>query len=41
MNLFDQPFADEDNYFVLMKKPGENIVLKVNSEGYVDFFKNI
>lgn len=41
MNLFDTPFEDEDNYFVQLSKGDKQIILRVNMEGEVSFFKTI
>ncbi|MBI3720137.1 MAG: hypothetical protein HY252_16275 [Sphingobacteriales bacterium] len=41
MNLYDTPFEDEDNYFVELSKGDKKIILRVNMEGQVSFFKNI
>jgi hypothetical protein len=39
MNLFGKQFEDEDNYFVELKKDNKEIVVQVDPEGYVYFFK--
>lgn len=41
MILYGTRFEDEDNYFVSIKNSKETIVLKVNMEGEVSFFKKI
>ena len=41
MMLYGQQFDDEDNYFVELKKGDKEIVLKVNMEGNVSFFKQL
>ena len=40
MSLFNQSFADEDNYFPLLIKDSKEIILKVSPEGDVSFFGN-
>ena len=40
MSLFNQSFADEDNYFPLLIKDSKEIILKVSPEGNVSFFGN-
>jgi hypothetical protein len=41
MILYSQQFADEDNYFVELQKGDKKIVLQVNMEGEVYFFKQL
>jgi hypothetical protein len=41
MVLYGTSFEDEDNYFVSLKNNKETIVLKVNMEGTVSFFKKM
>ncbi|HVZ57156.1 MAG TPA: hypothetical protein VG870_10895 [Chitinophagaceae bacterium] len=41
MVMYGIPVADEDNYFVLLRKPGENLVVKVSPTGTVSYFKKI
>lgn len=41
MVLYGNSFEDEDNYFVEMKNTDKTIVLQVNMEGSVSFFKDI
>jgi hypothetical protein len=41
MILYGNSFEDEDNYFVEMTNNGKTIVLQVNMEGLVTFFKDI
>lgn len=41
MVLYNTPFQDEDNYFVSLKSSKETIILKVNMEGEVSFFKKV
>ena len=41
MELYNTIFDDEDNYFVSMKNDKETIVLKVNMEGAVSYFKKL
>jgi hypothetical protein len=38
MLLWETPFDDEDNYFVVLSKESNNIILKVNLRGDVVFF---
>lgn len=39
--LYGSQFADEDNYFVVLKKENHKIVIQVNSVGRVFFFKEL
>lgn len=41
MELYNTVFDDEDNYFVSMKNDKETIVLKVNMNGDVSYFKKL
>ena len=41
MILYGNSFEDEDNYFVEMTNNNKTIVLQVNMEGLVSFFKDI
>lgn len=41
MYLYGSQFEDADNYFVELNKSGKSIVLMVNQEGLVTFFKEI
>jgi len=41
MELYNTVFDDEDNYFVSMQNDKEAIVLKVNMEGDVSYFKKL
>jgi hypothetical protein len=41
MILYGNEFEDEDNYFVEMTNGRKTIVLQVNMEGNVSFFKDI
>jgi hypothetical protein len=41
MVLYETQFEDADNYFVLLTKGTKKIVLQVNSEGTVFFFKEL
>jgi hypothetical protein len=41
MILYNQPFEDEDNYFVELQKDNKGIILKVNMNGDVSFFKQL
>ena len=41
MTLYGDTFADEDNYFVELSNNNKNIVLQVNMEGLVTFFKDL
>jgi len=41
MILYDQQFDDADNYFVELSKGNEHIVLMVNPQGWVSFFKKL
>jgi len=41
MELYNTIFDDEDNYFVSMKNDKESIVLKVNTNGAVTYFKKL
>ena len=41
MVLFGNPFDDVDNYFVELEKGNKDIVLKVDMQGEVSFFKQI
>lgn len=41
MELYNTIFDDEDNYFVSMKNAKETIVLKVNMNGDVSYFKKL
>ena len=39
--IFESQFKHEDNYFVELTKDSKHIILRVDSEGDVHFFKNI
>lgn len=39
--IFESHFKHEDNYFVELTKDSKHIILRVDSEGDVHFFKNI
>jgi hypothetical protein len=41
MILYDTQFEDSDNYFVELSKANKNIVVQVNPEGEVFFFKDL
>lgn len=41
MILYDSPFEDADNYFVELTKGNDKIVLRVDTPGFVYFFKKI
>lgn len=41
MVLYETVFEDEDNYFVPLKSDKETIILKVNMEGAISFFKKV
>ena len=41
MILYGMEFEDSDNYFVELNSAKKNLVLKINPEGAVSFFKNI
>jgi hypothetical protein len=41
MVLFGSQFKDADNYFVELKKGNDKIILKVNMNGEVSFFKQL
>lgn len=41
MILYNQQFDDADNYFIEMKKGNKAIVLQVNMNGNVSFFKDL
>ena len=41
MILYGNSFEDEDNYFVEMTNDNKTVVLQVNMEGLVSFFKDI
>jgi hypothetical protein len=41
MMLYGNPFEDADNYFVELKNNNKTIVLQVNMEGLVTFFKDL
>ena len=41
MLLYDTQFDDADNYFVLLTKGSKKIILQVNTEGTVFFFKEL
>ncbi|WEK21444.1 MAG: hypothetical protein P0Y49_09870 [Candidatus Pedobacter colombiensis] len=41
MVLYNQEFDDADNYFLEVKKGNETIVLKIDAEGLVSFFKKL
>ena len=41
MLLWDTPFTSADNYFVELKKPHDNIIVQVNPDGNVSFFKQL
>jgi hypothetical protein len=41
MLLYNSQFDDEDNYFVELAKGNNKIVLKVNTSGVVNFFKQL
>jgi hypothetical protein len=40
MFLFDNSFSDEDTYFPLLTNGTDKIILKVNTDGAVSFFKD-
>jgi hypothetical protein len=40
MFLFSNSFNDEDNYFALLTKGSKQIILKINMQGAVSFFRN-
>ena len=40
MYLFNNSFADEDNYFPVLTKGSKEIILKVTMDGDVSFFQN-
>ncbi|MFT3827594.1 MAG: hypothetical protein QM731_26970 [Chitinophagaceae bacterium] len=39
--IFGEQFEDEDNYFVELIKPGKTIIVEVNMEGNVSYFKGL
>ena len=41
MVLYNQPFEDADNYFVELQKDNKEIILRVNMNGDVSFFKQL
>lgn len=41
MILYDQQFADADNYFVELKKPTKTIIVMSNMNGDISFFKQL
>ena len=41
MILYGSPFEDADNYFVELTRGNDKIVLRVDTPGFVYFFKNI
>lgn len=41
MELYGLAFNDEDNYFVSLKKGNESIIVKVNMDGEVFYFKKL
>jgi hypothetical protein len=41
MILYGNPFEDADNYFIELKNNNKTIVLQVNMEGLVTFFKDL
>jgi hypothetical protein len=41
MFLFDSSFSDEDTYFPLLTNGTDKIILKVNADGAVSFFKEL
>jgi hypothetical protein len=41
MVLWEIPFDDKDNYFVELTKANNNIILKVDTDGAVSFFKQL
>jgi hypothetical protein len=41
MFLFDNSFSDEDTYFPLLTNGTDKIILKVNTDGAVSFFKDL
>ena len=41
MVLYNQPFEDADNYFVELQKDSKEIILRVNMNGDVSFFKQL
>ncbi|MCU7551772.1 hypothetical protein OCK74_21805 [Chitinophagaceae bacterium LB-8] len=41
MYLYGSQFDDEDNYFVVLKKDNQTIILQVNTNGNVRFFKKM
>lgn len=38
--IYESPFKHEDNYFVELVKEAKHIILKVNKNGDISFFKN-
>ena len=41
MVLWNTPFESADEYFVELQKPHQNIIVQVNTEGNVSFFKQL
>ena len=41
MVLYNQPFEDADNYFVELKKDNKELIVRVNMNGDVSFFKQL
>ena len=41
MVLFGDPFDDVDNYFVALNKGKEEIILRVDMNGNVNYFKKL
>ncbi|HKJ41339.1 MAG TPA: hypothetical protein VKA27_04560 [Sunxiuqinia sp.] len=41
MMLWNTPFASADNYFVELQKPHDDIIVQVNPDGNVSFFKQL
>ncbi|MEP7374277.1 MAG: hypothetical protein ABI675_12855 [Chitinophagaceae bacterium] len=41
MILYNQPFEDADNYFVDLQKDNKEIIVRVNMNGDVSFFKQL
>ena len=41
MVLWENPFEDVDNYFVVLTKEQEKLIVRVDTEGYVYYFKKL
>ena len=41
MTLYGRQFADADNYFVELSRPGKKIIIQVSTSGDVFFFKSL